>query len=207
MPLRSLALVALLATTPLWAAAVSVPYTGLYDETVSAPNGDYDAIGGLIDVGEFTLIAGDNVFLGGIRTPSDSSDAFLVSIPVGFTLVAARIDWGTNATMFNPIFARPGPIWTLEESDADPTIFLVPLGGNGSDIPLVYSPAFAPRGAGSYSMTIGNGVFAMNNNDPIRYRMTFKVNGPTPPTPTPEPATLGLLGLGLAALGARRRRR
>lgn len=190
------------------AAAVPVAYTGSYDERSSAPSGDYDAIGGLSDVGEFTLQAGDNLFLGGIRTPGDSSDAFLVRIADGFKLVGAAIDWGTNADDFNPIFAAPGPIWTLEESDTDPTIFLLNLGGNRASAPLSFTAPAFQRGPGSYSVVIGNGTFAMNNNDPIAYRMRFVVESErvTPPNGVPEPAGAGLAALALASLALVRRR-
>jgi hypothetical protein len=190
------------------AGAVAVAYNGNYDERVSAPGGDYDAIGGLNDVGEFTLLAGDNFFLGGIKTPSDSSDFFLVRVASGFKLTGASIEWGTNASAFNPIFAIPGPIWTLEESDADPTIFLQNLGGNRATAPLLITAPTFERGEGSYGMTIGNGTFGMNNGDAIGYRMKFVVEAIAvdPPPALPEPATLALTTLALAGVAATRRR-
>lgn len=65
-------------------------------------------------------------------------------------------------------------------------------------------------------MLIGNGTFALNNddNDPIAYRMVFTVASmltpvdPDPdPNPVPEPAALALLSCGLLGIAASRRRR
>lgn len=89
------------------AAAVIVPYSGIYNEVSQAPGGDYDAIGGLVDVGQFNLQAGNNFFTGGIKTPSDSSDAFLVGIGSGLKLIGATITWGTNANDFMPYLLFP----------------------------------------------------------------------------------------------------
>ena len=192
------------------AGVVVVPYTGTYNEVGQAPDNDYDAIGGLNDVGQFNLLAGNNFFLGGVKTPGDSSDVFLVGIGAGLKIVGATIQWGTNADDFNPIFAAPGPLWTLEESDADPTIFVIPnLGGNGSGVPLLFTASTFERGPGLYSMTLGNGTFAMNNNDPIQYQMNFIVESTVqdPVNGVPEPSSLLLFGSALAGLAVAKRRK
>ncbi len=192
---------------PAWSAAVVVPYTGTYDERTQAPGGDYDAIGGLDDVGEFTLLAGDNFFLGAVRTPNDSSDFFLIRIASPFKLTGASIQWATNANDFNPVFAAPAPIWTLEESDADPTIFLLQMAGRGTSAPVLHTAPAFERGPGSYNVLLGNGTFAMNNNDPIAYRMSFSVVDTTPVITVPEPAPALLVGAALLALALPRMRR
>jgi hypothetical protein len=194
------------------AGTVTIPYSGSFNEaSVPAeggfPAGDYDTIGGGPDVGLFNLVAGSNTFLGSVKTPNDSSDAFVIGISAGQTLTGASIVFGTNLTLFNPLFAAPAPIWTLEESSVTPTIFLQSLGFRGMDAPLSLSaPAFT-RGAGIYSFLIGNGTFATNNNDPVQYAITFTVSQLT--ATTPIPASLPLFASGLAAmgfLGFRRRR-
>jgi hypothetical protein len=196
-----LLLAATVLTGPAWAAAVAVPYNGTYDERTQAPNSDYDAIGGLADVGEFTLQAGSNFFLGAVRTPGDSSDAFLIRIANNFKLTGASIQWATNANDFNPVFAAPAPIWTLEESDADPTIFLLQMAGRGTSAPVLHTAPAFDRGPGSYNVLLGNGTFAMNNNDPIAYRMNFTVVDTTPvPVSAPQPALLVASALALLAI-------
>lgn len=192
------------------AGVVVVPYTGTYNEVGQAPSDDYDAIGGLDDVGQFNLLAGNNFFLGGVKTPGDSSDVFLVGIGASLKLVGVTIQWGTNADDFNPIFAAPGPLWTLEESDADPTIFIIPnLGGRGSGSPLFYTAPTFERGPGLYSMTLGNGTFAMNDSSPIEYQMNFIVESTVqdPGNGVPEPGSLVLFGAALAGLVVVKRRK
>jgi hypothetical protein len=185
------------------AAAVTIPYSGSFDEsTVPAegglPAGDYDTIGGALDVGLFNLVAGANTFLGSIRTPNDSSDVFAIGVGPNQTLTGASIVFGTNLNPFDPLFAAPAPFWTLEESDITPTIFLQSLGFNGMDSPLsLAAPAFT-RGEGLYLLLIGNGTFATNSNQPVQYAITFDVSQVGT---VPLPAALPLFASGLAVLG------
>ena len=131
---------------------------------------------------------------------------FLVRLANNFKLIGASIEWATNANPFNPVFAAPAPIWTLEESDATPTIFLLNMAGRGTDAPVVHTAPAFERGPGQYSVLLGNGTFAMNNNDAIAYRMNFTVQDTTPPT-VPEPASLALVAGALVMLTALRCRR
>ena len=198
-----------------YAAAIIVPYAGLYDEIVvtasdGLPAGDYDTIGGLPDVGQFNLVSGSNTFEGSIWTPGDSSDAFLIGVGADQTLTGASIVFGTNLSMFAPMFAFPAPHWTLEESDIDPIIFDLIVGYNWMDSPQsLIAPSFS-RGEGIYNVLIGNGTFGIlegNYSTPIDYTMTFTVG--SAPAPVPEPSTFVLLGAGLAglaAMGIRRRK-
>lgn len=210
MSVRTLALAAALAVSaaPVGAAAIPVPYSGSYDEAAQAPSGDYDAIGGSEDIGSFRLLAGDNVFLGRARTPDDSTDQFFLEVAAGFRLTGARLEWGLNASELNPMRVLDMPVWALETGDGLDTLLQVGLGGNWAEGPLAYQPDFAPRGPGFYNMTLGNGVFALYDNSPIAYRLTFTVERTdVPPPPVPEPAALGLLGLGVLGVAALRRRR
>jgi len=187
------------------AASVTIPYAGSFDEaTIPAegglPAGDYDTIGGLPDVGLFNLVAGSNTFTGSAHTPSDSSDAFLIGIGPDLILTGASIVFGTNVDDFNPMFVLGGAaaptFWTLEESSATPTIFQQNFSGGSTPLSLT-APAFS-RGAGIYSLLIGNGVFG-SNNGPINYTMTFNVISTV--APTPIPAALPLFASAFAALG------
>jgi len=71
---------------------VVVPYTGTFNEAASAPGGDYDNIGGLLDVGLFNLVAGNNTFIGAVHTPADSLISASLSGAMGFTIVAPPND-------------------------------------------------------------------------------------------------------------------
>ena len=188
------------------AGVTTVPYAGTYNEATSAPGGDYDNIGGALDVGLFNLIVGNNAFLGSVYTPNDSSDVFAIGVGPGETLIGASLVFGTNLTEFNPLFKAPGPNWSLEESTITPTIFQIDdLGVKGGDTPITYiAPAFS-RGEGIYLVTLGNGTFATNSSGPVGYSMNFLVAGPS--APIAEPATLALLAIGVAGLGLTRRKR
>lgn len=202
-------LVALLGAAQMAAAdTVVVPYTGAFDEASvlaegGLPAGDYDTIGGLDDVGLFNLVAGTNTFEGSVFTPGDSSDVFLIGIGANQTLTGASINFATNASPFNPLFAFPGPQWTLEESSTTPTIFNIqPLNSPG-----VYDAPSFSRDEGIYSVLLGNGTFGMNNGDPVDYTMTFTV---TEVNPVPLPAAVWLFGsalMGVAGVGYRRKKK
>jgi hypothetical protein len=177
--------------------AITVPYSGSFDEADvpgpqdGLPAGDYDTIGGLLDVGLFNLVAGSNTFAGSVWTPGDSSDSFLIGIGPHQTLTGASIVFGTNLDPFAPMFAFPAPHWTLEESDPTPTIFDLTVGSNGLSAPQIsFAPAFE-RGEGIYSVLIGNGTFGINTGNydtPIDYTMTYET------TVIPEPSSAYLVG-------------
>jgi hypothetical protein len=191
------------------AASVVVPYSGSYDESVvpgpqdGLPAGDYDTLGGLEDVGLFNLIDGSNTFAGSVYTPTDSADVFLISVGANQTLDGASISFGTNLSPFNPLFAAPGPQWTLEESDTDPTIFnITNIGDDGmTGAKTSIAPAFS-RGEGVYSVLIGNGTFAPNNGGPVDYTMTFTVT-----STVPVPAAAWLFGSALIGLAGIKRKK
>jgi hypothetical protein len=204
-----------LATTATQAATVVVPYAGSFNEsTVAAegglPAGDYDTIGGLDDVAQFNLVAGTNIFSGGIFTPDDSSDVFLINIGANQTLIGASIAFGTNLTEFAPMFAFPPPHWVLEESSPTPTIFDLIMGFDGMDVTQnTTAPGFS-KGAGFYSMLIGNGTFGVNAGNfktPIFYTMTFDVVERISSVPLPAALPLLAGGLGLLGFAGVRRRR
>jgi hypothetical protein len=185
---------------------VTVPYAGTYDEATGVEAaGDYDNIGGLLDVGVFDLVPGNNNFIGSARTPTDSSDYFAIRIGPGETLIGATLTWGTNLDLSHYLFARPSPIWTLEESTATPTIFLFSsLSPNFSTAPQTFTAPSFSRGEGVYGMTLGNGTFARSDNTAVGYSMNFIVEGPAT---IPEPATLALVSVAIACLGLARRRK
>ncbi len=198
---------ALIASTSSHAAAVVVPYTGSYNENVvpaedGLPPGDYDTIGGMLDVGQFDLLAGNNIFMGSVWTTGDSSDVFLINIGSNQTLTGASIAFGTNLTLFAPLFAFPPPHWVLEESTATPTIFDLAVGSNGLDTTAnVVAPVFS-RGPGIYSVLLGNGTFGINSGNfstPVNYTMTFNVEERL--SSVPLPAALPLLAAGFGMLG------
>jgi len=186
------------------AALVTVDYDGSYDERTEAPSGDYDAIGGLPDVGAFDLIgaAGGfaNTFSGSLSSPNDSTDAFHIRLAAGLTLTGASISFGENITPFNPMFAFPAPSWTLEESSTTPTIFAQALGYDWMSSPATYTPSFAPIGEGVYNLLIGNGTFGTYADGFIDYTITFTVESPQLSV-VPLPAALPLYGAGMALLG------
>lgn len=187
------------ATFATQANALSVPYSGTYNEaTGTEAAGDYDNIGGNSDVGDFSLLAGVNTFIGSIYTPNDSSDVFNIVVGENQTLVGASITFGTNADPFNPWFGFPGPKWGLYESSITPTIFEIGM-GDGASGPKVFEAASFNRGQGIYNMLIGNGTFGMNNGGGIGYTMTFTVESLV--SAVPLPAGLPLYGAGIALLG------
>ncbi len=198
-------LVALVAvSTTAEAALVTVAYDGSYEEATEAPSGDYDAIGGLPDVGVFDLMGSSsgfaNTFTGSVVSPSDTSDFFVIRVGAGQILTGASLVLGTNVTPFNPMFAFPAPQWTMElPYSTTPTIFDEEVGYDWMSSATTYTPTFGPLGEGIYNIMIGNGIFGTYNGA-LDYTMTFTVTGPDISV-VPLPAALPLYGAGVALLG------
>ncbi len=129
---------------------------------------------------------------------------FLVRLAANFKPVGARIEWATNGSSLNPVFAAPAPVWTLDEIGADATIFLLDTAGRDTATPVLHTAPAFERGPGSYGVLLGNGTFAMNNNGLMAYRMNFSVFDTTPPTVS-EPLSTLLVGVALGLLLATRR--
>lgn len=181
-------------------------FTGSYDEATGAEAaGDYDNIGGTLDVGEFILVEGANTFQGAVSTPSDSGDVFNITLQENFFLVGASLTFAENATAFNPYFGFPSPAWGLFESDTTPTIFNIAIPDtNGAFSPLNFTASFAERGQGTYNMVLANGVFGMNDASSVDYTMVFTTEFRAPPPPPPPPPAVPLPAgavLMLSALG------
>ncbi len=186
------------------AALVTVAYDGDYNEATEAPSGDYDAIGGLTDVGVFDLMGSStgfaNTFSGSVVSPSDTSDFFVIRVGAGQTLTGASLVLGTNVTPSNPMFAFPAPHWSMElPYSTTPTIFDSEVGYDRMSSATTYGASFAPLGEGIYNILIGNGVFGTNNGA-LDYTMTFTVTG-ADISVVPLPAALPLYGAGIALLG------
>jgi hypothetical protein len=131
-----LAIAILLFSTASYGGLITVAYNGSYDET-AAPNGDYDALGGLSDVALFNLVEGANTFAGSVDR---DSDGFSIGVGFGLRIISATIDWASNLPgILWPDFSTipagylqqsqigaNAPSWTLQETNSvTPEIFTI----------------------------------------------------------------------------------
>lgn len=216
--------------------AIGVPYSGSFDEASvvaegGLPAGDFDTIGGLEDVGLFSLTLGANTFTGSIYSPNDPSDVFLIEVAPGLSLVGAEINWGTNlpgiALTFPPdpeyrdqnTFGPSAPDWVVEESSTVPELFRISdlEGSNFGTAPSTRSVTGLGIGPGIYSSALlasgtcmqaystvdvgGQTGLQADCVDGIDYTMTFTTASSTPSTDIPTPQTAIMLAVALALLG------